>query len=127
MRRGGAFAHQIAPIHTYHLPSLWTQPHDFDPERFSLERAEHRRHAYAYLPFGGGAHLCIGQHFADMEVKGVMRQVLRRFAWQVRDGCRMPYRLVPIAKPRDGLPIELRPLETEVPRSWVRCCACCAG
>jgi len=28
----------------------------------------------------------------------------------VRDGYRMPYQLVPIAKPRDGLPIELRPL-----------------
>ena len=100
----------ISPIHTHHMPSIWTQPHDFDPERFSPERAEHRRHAYAYLPFGGGAHLCIGQHFADMEVKSVMHQVLRRFRWQVRDGYRMPYQLVPIAKPRDGLPIELRPL-----------------
>jgi len=39
----------------------------------------------------------------------VMHQVLRRFCWQVRDGYRMPYQLVPIAKPRDGLPIELRP------------------
>ena len=28
--------------------------------------------------FGGGAHLCIGQHFADMEVKSVMHQLLRR-------------------------------------------------
>ena len=99
----------ISPIHTHHMPSIWTNPHDFDPERFSPERAEHRRHAYAYLPFGGGAHLCIGQHFADMEVKSVMHQVLRRFRWQVRDGYRMPYQLVPIAKPRDGLPIELRP------------------
>ena len=100
----------ISPIHTHHMPSIWTNPHDFDPERFSPARAEHRRHAYAYLPFGGGAHLCIGQHFADMEVKSVMHQLLRRFRWQVPDGYRMPYQLVPIAKPRDGLPIQLRPL-----------------
>jgi cytochrome P450 len=92
------------------MPSLWTHPHDFDPERFSPERAEHRRHAYAYLPFGGGAHLCIGQHFADMEVKAVMHQVLRRFRFSVREGYRMPYQLVPIAKPRDGLPIVLKTL-----------------
>jgi cytochrome P450 len=100
----------ISPIHTHHMPSIWTNPHDFDPERFSPGRAEHRRHAYAYLPFGGGAHLCIGQHFADMEVKAVMHQVLRRWRWQVADGYRMPYQLVPIAKPRDGLPIRLNPL-----------------
>jgi cytochrome P450 len=100
----------ISPIHTHHMPSIWTKPHDFDPERFSPARAEHRRHAYAYLPFGGGAHLCIGQHFADMEVKSVMHQLLRRFRWQVPEGYRMPYQLVPIAKPRDGLPIQLRAL-----------------
>jgi cytochrome P450 len=97
----------ISPIHTHHMPSIWTNPHDFDPERFSPERAEHRRHAYAYLPFGGGAHLCIGQHFADMEVKSVMHQLLRRLRWQVPEGYRMPYQLVPIAKPRDGLPLQL--------------------
>lgn len=100
----------ISPIHTHHMPSLWTRPNEFDPERFSPERAEHRRHAYAYLPFGGGAHLCIGQHFADMEVKSVMHQVLRRFSFEVAPGYRMPYQLVPIAKPRDGLPIVLKAL-----------------
>ena len=100
----------VSPIHTHHMPSLWTRPNDFDPERFSPARAEHRRHAYAYLPFGGGAHLCIGQHFADMEVKAVMHQVLRRFRFSVPEGYRMPYQLVPIAKPRDGLPILMQSL-----------------
>ena len=95
----------ISPIHTHHLPSLWSRPTEFDPERFSPARAEHRRHAYGYLPFGGGAHLCIGQHFADMEVKSVLHQLLRRFRFSVPEGYRMPYQLVPIAKPRDGLPI----------------------
>ena len=99
----------ISPIHTHHLPSLWTRPHDFDPERFSPARAEHRQHPYAYLPFGGGAHLCIGQHFADMEVKGVMHQLLRKLRFSVPAGYRMPYQLVPIAKPKDGLPVLLQP------------------
>lgn len=100
----------ISPIHTHHMPALWTAPERFDPERFSPQRAEHKRHAYAYLPFGGGAHLCIGQHFADMEVKAVMHQVLRRFRFSVPEGYRMPYQLVPIAKPRDGLPMRLQRL-----------------
>lgn len=97
----------ISPIHTHHMPSIWTDPHRFDPERFSPQRAEHKRHAYAYLPFGGGAHLCIGQHFADMEVKAVLHQLLRSFRVSVAPGYRMPYQLVPIAKPRDGLPVTL--------------------
>ena len=97
----------VSPIHTHHMPAWWTEPTRFDPERFCPERAEHRRHAYSYLPFGGGAHLCIGQHFADMEVKAVMHQVLRRWRLSVPDGYRMPYQLVPIAKPRDGLPMGL--------------------
>ena len=100
----------ISPIHTHHLPSIWTLPMQFDPERFSPARAEHRQHPYAYLPFGGGAHLCIGQHFADMEVKSVLHQLLRRFKFSVPEGYRMPYQLVPIAKPRDGLPIQLQAL-----------------
>ena len=97
----------ISPIHTHHMPGIWTDPHRFDPERFSPARAEHKQHQYAYLPFGGGAHLCIGQHFADMEVKSVLHQVLRRFRFSVAPGYTMPYQLVPIAKPRDGLPITL--------------------
>ncbi len=97
----------VSPIHTHHMATLWTDPHRFDPERFGPERAEHKRHAYGYLPFGGGAHLCIGQHFADMEVKSVMHQLLRRFRFSVPQGYRMPYQLVPIAKPRDGLPVML--------------------
>ena len=40
----------ISPIHTHHLPELWTEPTRFDPERFSPGRAEHKRHAYAFLP-----------------------------------------------------------------------------
>ena len=100
----------ISPIHTHHMPALWTNPTHFDPERFAPERAEHKRHAYAYLPFGGGAHLCIGQHFADMEVKSVLHQLLRRFRFSVPAGYRMPYQLVPIAKPKDGLPITLQRL-----------------
>lgn len=100
----------VSPIHTHHMPSLWTDPERFDPERFSAERAEHRRHAYGYLPFGGGAHLCIGQHFADMEVKAIVHQLLRQVRFSVAPGYRMPYQLVPIAKPRDGLPIHLESL-----------------
>ncbi|MFZ5722489.1 MAG: cytochrome P450 [Pseudomonadota bacterium] len=97
----------IAPIHTHHMEELWSQPYRFDPLRFAPGREEHKRHPYAWIPFGGGAHMCIGQHFADLQVKAVMHQVLLRFRWSVPRHYRMPYQLVPIAKPRDGLPVTL--------------------
>jgi cytochrome P450 len=50
-------------------PKWWTAPSEFDPERFSPERAEDRRHPGIYNPFGGGAHACVGMQLANMEMK----------------------------------------------------------
>jgi cytochrome P450 len=100
----------VYPIHTHHMPSLWSEPDRFDPERFSPARAEHKKHLFQWIPFGGGAHMCLGQHFADLQVKAVMHQILQRYRWSTPQGYRMPYQLVPIAKPRDGLPVHLQRL-----------------
>ncbi len=97
----------IYPMHVHYMPSLWTNPRSFDPERFSPARQEDKRHAFAWVPFGGGAHVCIGQHFATLQVKAIMHQLLLRYRWSIKPGYTMPYQLVPIAKPRDGLPVTL--------------------
>ena len=47
-------------------PSLWENPLEFDPDRFSPERAKDRDR-WQYLPFGGGPRSCIGDHFAMLE------------------------------------------------------------
>ena len=100
----------VYPIHTHYMPSLWHEPDRFDPERFSPARAEHKQHQFQWIPFGGGAHMCLGQHFANLQVKAIMHQVLQRYRWSTPEGYRMPYQLVPIAKPRDGLPVALQRL-----------------
>jgi len=97
----------IFPIHVHHMSSLWRDPYAFDPERFSPARQEDRSHAFAWAPFGGGAHMCIGQHFAMLQVKAIMHALLLRYRWSVPDGYVMPYQMTPIAKPRDGLPLTL--------------------
>lgn len=97
----------VFPIHVHHMPALWTDPSSFDPERFGPARQEDKRHPFAWVPFGGGAHMCIGQHFAMLQVKAIMHQLLTRYRFSVEPGYTMPYQLVPIAKPRDGLPIQL--------------------
>jgi cytochrome P450 len=100
----------VYPVATQRQEEWWTDPDAFDPERFSPERAEHRRHPFAWAPFGGGAHMCLGLHFAEMQVKAVMHALLRSARIEIADGYRMPYQLAPIARPRDGLPLQLRPV-----------------
>jgi cytochrome P450 len=98
----------VSPIHTHHMPAWWQDPFRWDPERFSPARAEDERHSHCWVPFGGGAHLCIGLRFAELQVKAIMHQMLRRYRWSVPADYRMPVQQAPISKPLDGLPIELR-------------------
>jgi cytochrome P450 len=100
----------VFPIQVHYMPELWTEPTRFDPERFGPARQEDRRHAFAWAPFGGGAHMCIGQHFAMLEVKAIMHQLLLRYRFSTAPNYQMPYQMAPIAKPRDGLPIVLERL-----------------
>jgi cytochrome P450 len=99
------------PIHTHYMAAYWSEPERFDPLRFSEDRAEHKNHPYCWVPFSGGAHMCIGLHFAIMQVKLVIFEMLRRYRWTVPDGYKMPVQQSPISKPRDGLPVyfEARP------------------
>ncbi len=100
----------VFPIITHRLPRWWNEPETFDPERFSPARAEHKRHPFAWIPFGGGAHMCLGLHFAEMQVKAVLHPLLLAFTLETPADYRIPYQLAPIAKPKDGLPMRLRPL-----------------
>jgi cytochrome P450 len=92
-------------------PDLWTDPERFDPDRFSAERAEHRNHSHGYIPFGGGAHMCIGMHFAEVMTKAIMAGLLPRLRL-VADGGDVTFRISPIPKPRGGLPMRLEPVES---------------
>ncbi len=100
----------LSPIHTHHMDAWWDDPWRFDPERFSPSRAEDERHSHSWVPFGGGAHMCLGFRFAELQVKVMMHQLLQRFRVRVPDDYVMPVQQAPISKPRDGLPIELLPL-----------------
>lgn len=97
-----------SPYVTHHMKEWWTQPEKFDPERFSAERAEHKRHPYQYVPFGGGAHKCIGLHFAEMQVKAILHQVLQQYQWSVPENYTMPINFTTLPIPKDGLPVDLK-------------------
>ncbi|TSE01438.1 cytochrome P450 [Skermania sp. ID1734] len=94
------------------LAEYWPQPERFDPERFSPQRREDKSHRYAWMPFGAGAHKCIGMHFGMLEVKTILDAMLRNFEWSYAGspsrGYEMPWGYSTISFPRDDAPIVLR-------------------
>jgi cytochrome P450 len=93
------------------LPELYTNPRQFDPERFLEPRSEHKKHRYAWAPFGGGAHKCIGMVFGRLEIKTVLHRLLRQYRIELAHPGYQPrwdYGGMPI--PMDGMPITLRRL-----------------
>jgi cytochrome P450 len=72
----------VAPYSLHRHPRYWPDPEDFDPERFAPERAAERP-KYAYLPFGAGPRLCIGNGFAMMEAQIILAMVMGDCALQV--------------------------------------------
>jgi cytochrome P450 len=68
----------MAPYFTHRHPSFWTDPEHFDPERF-LPGGTKPHHRYAYLPFGGGPHICMGNQFALVEALVILVMLSRRY------------------------------------------------
>jgi cytochrome P450 len=95
---------------TQRMEPWWRDPDTFDPERFSDERREDQSHQYAWMPFGGNVHKCIGMHFGGMEVKTILHQMLLRYRWDVTPGYEPPMGLGTGPTPADGLPIRIRRL-----------------
>jgi cytochrome P450 family 135 len=62
----------IAVLHA--RPDLYESPEEFRPERFLDGNVE----SYAWIPFGGGVRRCIGASFAQVEMRTVLREVLKR-------------------------------------------------
>ncbi|MBB4705053.1 cytochrome P450 [Sphaerisporangium siamense] len=75
----------ITPYATHRLDEFWERPLEFDPERFA-PGAQERRHRYAYFPFGGGPHLCLGRPLFEMAAPLIIAAVLSRFRPILRGG-----------------------------------------
>lgn len=97
---------QISPWVLHRHLHHWRDPWRFDPERFGAERCEGRS-SWAYLPFGGGARICIGKGFALLEAKLILATLCRRFVL-VPQQEHMPTPQPSVTlRPRDGFPVRL--------------------
>jgi cytochrome P450 len=98
----------ICPVYNHFMPEFWTEPFKFDPLRFSAGREEQKNHSFSYMPFGGGAHKCIGMHFANMIVKCFMHQFLLKYEYSLPEGYSPKMEAFPLPKTADGLPVILK-------------------
>ncbi|MFQ6394239.1 cytochrome P450 [Nocardia sp. KC 131] len=98
----------VMPQFTHHMHEYWPDPERFDPGRFSDERREDKIHKHAWVPFGAGAHKCIGQYFGGMQVKAFMHQLLRQFEWTVPPNYELHWDRTSLPRPKDGLHIMLQ-------------------
>jgi cytochrome P450 len=71
----------ISPLFTHRDSRFYDEPTAFRPERWAQEERT-RRPRFAYLPFGGGPHTCIGMALARMELSFVIATLARR--WRMR-------------------------------------------
>ncbi|GAB08933.1 cytochrome P450 [Gordonia araii NBRC 100433] len=88
----------------------FSNPDVFDPDRYSSDRAEDKGHRFAWTPFGGGVHKCIGLYFGQMEIKTIMHNLLRDFEWSVPSDYVMPMDYSALPVPSDKLPVNLQRL-----------------
>lgn len=77
LAKGSLVAFSRYSLHRH--PEFWRDPERFDPERFRPGTEENKRSTYASVPFGGGPRICIGIHFAMMELIVVLGLVSQRF------------------------------------------------
>ncbi len=94
---------------THHSSDYWDDPQTFDPMRFTPDKLK-ARHKYAWVPFGGGAHMCLGLHFAYMQVKVLLAQVLQQYRIEAAPGYSPDWQAWPIPQPKDGLKVEFKKL-----------------
>lgn len=93
-------------LYTHHMAEHWPDPERFDPLRFTTQMSA-GRHKYAWVPFGGGAHMCLGLHFAYMQAKAFFFRLLLERRIEFPAGYTSEFQMIPIPRPRDGLPVRL--------------------
>ncbi len=95
----------IYAIHRHRL--LWPEPDVFDPDRFSPERSEGRAR-FAYLPFGAGPRICIGQTLALTEATAILATLVRGTTLEPDPGHKIRPLMRVSMRPEGGMPMTLR-------------------
>ena len=73
----------VSPAISHRDPDCFADPTRFDPDRYDDRRAEDKREPWAWIPFGGGPHRCLGANFAIMQLKAIFSIMLRSYEFEL--------------------------------------------
>ena len=96
----------VAPYALHRLPRYFPDPERFDPERFSPER-EKLIPKYAYLPFGAGPRVCIGNSFALMEAQLILATIAQQYRLHLVPNQEVKMAMQITLSPQNGLKMRL--------------------
>ncbi len=103
--KGQMVLFNVAGMHR--LARLYPEPHRFNPDRFT-PAAEKALPRQAYMPFGAGSRVCIGNHFALMEGQLVLAALVQRLRFDPLPGARrVETESLVTLRPRGGLPMRV--------------------
>jgi len=97
---------QIFTYGLHHNPKYWDNAEQFIPERFSPENESHFPR-YAYLPFGGGPRVCIGNSFAMMEAQLILATIASRYRLTLAPDARVVLAPMITLFPKYGLKMQI--------------------
>ncbi len=92
----------VIPYVTHRHPAFWHNPEAYIPERFTPEQVT-KRPRYAYIPFGGGPRICIGNNFALLEAHLTLAMVAQKFHLQLAPGYQVHYDATATLRPKPGV------------------------
>jgi sterol 14-demethylase len=72
----------VSPAVSNRMPECFPEPGRFDPSRYLPPREEDKQ-GFAWIPFGGGRHRCVGAAFAMMQLKAIFSVLLRRYEFEM--------------------------------------------
>lgn len=97
----------LVPLVAHHSPEYWDNPEGFDPDRFEPDRSAGRP-AYAFIPFGGGPRLCLGNNFALQEATIALAMIAQQAELDLAPGCPVTAMNDFTLRPAQGIWMRLR-------------------
>jgi len=100
----------MSPYVLHRDPRWFDEPERFLPERFTEEN-EQRIPPHAYLPFGSGPRMCMGNRFATMEQCLILAMVAQQYELSLVPGHKVEVEPLFSVHPKYGMRMQLRKRE----------------
>ncbi|XP_054167373.1 cytochrome P450 3A7-like [Oppia nitens] len=82
---------ELSFISLYHNSRYFTDPYDFNPDRFMAPAVDNQTQ-HSFIPFGCGQVVyCVGERFAKVVLKHALAKLIKTFEFKVADSTEIPF------------------------------------